>query len=329
MAALTDEDGRRRAAPLAQSAALLATLLLAVVVAAAASITSGLTQLALTGAALGLPAVMLVESSYWRRVFLDGARPAGVHLAVAYAGQAVLVAAAAPWLPSRWVVLAPFAALLLVALTGLLLMRDRKLSWSGAREWWGPRRGSWWPYVVGVSAGVALVQSIPVVLSATAGYTATSVYRAGELAFGGTNLLIGVASQTLLTQGSSAPRRAYSRGAALGAAVAGLNGLVLALAPEGLLRVFLGPVTPLVLEILPLMTTQRAALAVSSIGAMLLIPLLSAHRIGVLDVIAAGLALSMLVVGGLVDGLDGAVAGLAAAEVLLAVTYVVLLRRAT
>jgi hypothetical protein len=328
LAALSDGEERRQRGPQAQSAAVTVAFLIAVALAVAAVSTEGLTRLALVGGALGLPAAMVVESSYWRQVFVNGAPPAGIRLSGAYAGQALIVTAAALWAPTDWVVLSPFLGLLLVAFV-LLLTTSRELSLSGARQWFGPLRPTWLPYVVGVAAGVALVQAIPIVLTATAGLAATSVYRACELAFGGANLIIGVIGQTFLTQGSARPRRAYLRGGLVGVVVALGNGLVIHLLPPDLLRVVVGPLVAPLLEVLPVMTAQRASLALSTVGAMLLVPLISARRHGSLDVLAAAVALGLLIAGGVIFGLDGAIAGLAIAEVALAVLYLVLLRAAT
>jgi hypothetical protein len=328
LASLNEGEERHRRGPQAQSAAIAAAVLIAVLLAAAAALTDGLTRLALVGGAIGLPAVMVVESSYWRQVFTDGAPPAGVRLSAAYVAQALVVTAAALWAPVEWVVLSPFVGLLLVSAV-VLATTSRQLSLRGAREWAGPLRPTWLPYVLGVGAGIALVQAIPPVLAATAGLAATSVYRAGELAFGGANLVIGVVGQTFLTQGSARPRRAYLRGGLVGVVVALANGLVLYLLPTEVLRVVVGPLVAPLLDVLPVMTAQRAALALTTVGAMLLVPLISARRHGSLDVVAAALALGLLVGGGVLYGLEGAIAGLAIAEAALAVLYLVLLRAAT
>lgn len=327
LAALGDEATRREQAPLAQSAAVLGLAGVGVLLGLAAVATGGLTRLALAGGAIGLPAAMIVESTYWRTVFVQGARPAGLGLSAAYVAQAVLVTVAALWVPSGPLVVAPFAALCAVAV--VVVLRQRGLSLHGARQWAGPFRSSWVPYVLGVLASLLVVQTIPPVLTATAGFAAASVYRAGELAFGGTNLLIGVASQTLLTQGSTRPRRAYAQVSALICLIAALNGLVLALVPESLVRLVLGPVTHLLLGVLGLMTVQRIGLAVSSIGATLIVPLVSARRFGLLDVLTAVVAMTALVVGGVLGGLTGALIGLAAAEIVFALGYGFLLRRST
>jgi hypothetical protein len=327
LAGLTDLESRRDQAPMAQSAAIACSLFLSVLVALGAGVTHGLPRLALLGGAVGLPAVMVVESAYWRSAFVEGTRPAGIRLSAAYLVQAAVMTAAAVWLPPSWVVVAPFLGLFAIAT--VVVARQRGLSAAKARAWLTTFRRSWLPYVFGVAASISLMQAIPPVLSATAGLSAASVYRAAELAFGGTNLLVGVASQTFLTQGSTRPRRAYLLGAGLMAVVAAANGIALALLPESLLRVVLGPVTPLLLGVLALMSAQRIAFAVKCIGEVLVVPLIPARRYGTLDVAAAAVSLAALLVGGLVNGLPGALGGLAAAEVLLAVLWAVLLRRAT
>jgi hypothetical protein len=101
------------------------------------------------------------------------------------------------------------------------------------------------------------------------------------------------------------------------------------LLPDAVLRLLAGPIEPLLREVLPIITVQRCALAVSSIGAFLLIPLLTAKRVGLLDVIAAVFSFTALLVGSMLLGLRGALGGLAAAEVLLAVLYYCILRKRT
>jgi hypothetical protein len=327
LAALSDPAVRRERAPLAHSAAVLGSVAVALALAPLTVVTHGLVRLALLGGVLGVPAVMIVESSYWRSVFVAGPRAAGLSLSAAYGLQAVVVTAAAAWLPARIVVIAPFAGLGLAAL--MVIAWARELTTTGALRWLTTFRGLWLPYVVGVGASVALVQTIPVALSATAGFASASTYRAGELAFGGTNLLIGVSSQTLLTQDTKRPREVYVRVSAGLVLAAGLNALAIQLAPRRLLDALIGPTAPLLVEVLAVVTVQRAALAVSSIGAILLLPLITARKFGLLDVVAAGTSLALLVIGCVVDGLAGGLAGLAIAEVFLAVLYARLLRRST
>jgi hypothetical protein len=314
-------------APFAQSAAVAGSVLVGSGLLVAALASDGLVRLTLLGAAIGVPAVMIVESSFWRDVFTGGSRRAGGLLSMAYGVQALGVVTAVLTLDSRAVVLSPFVTLLAVG-TVILLAR-RGLTARGAWIWFRDRRSSWLPYVLGVAASVALVQAIPVVITATAGFGSASVYRAGELAFGGTNLLIGIATQSLLARGTSRPRATYARFTAALLVVAVLNGLVLALLPDGLLRALVGPAEPLLREVLLIVTVQRCALAVSSIGGVLLVTLVSARRSGLLDVVAATVSFTSLVVGSVLFGLRGALGGLAAAEVLLSGMYFLLLRKKT
>ncbi len=314
-------------APFAQSAAVAGSVLAGSGLLVAALVSDGLVRLTLLGAAIGVPAVMIVESSFWRDVFTGGSRRAGGLLSLAYAVQALGVVTAVLTLNSRAVVLSPFVTLLAVG-TVILLVR-RGLTARGAWIWFRHRRSSWLPYVLGVAATVALVQAIPVVITATAGFGSASVYRAGELAFGGTNLLIGIATQSLLARGTSRPRATYARFTAALLVVAVLNGLVLALLPDALLRALVGPAEPLLREVLLIVTVQRCALAVSSIGGVLLVTLVSARRSGLLDVIAASVSFTSLVIGSVLYDLRGALGGLAAAEVLLSGMYFLLLRKRT
>ncbi|NAZ81101.1 hypothetical protein GTR02_04640 [Kineococcus sp. R8] len=311
----------------AQSAAVVLAVLVAAVLAVAAAATDGLTRQALAAGAIGLPSAMVVETSYWCDVFTRGARAAGARLAGAYAGQAVVVMAGSFWLPVPWLLLSPFVALAVMALAALAT-RSR-LSLRGAWAWCTTHRPTWLPYLMGVAGSVALVQSIPAVLTGVVGFGAASVYRAGELAFGGTNLLIGVISQTLLTQGVGDRRGVHLRAGAAAGAVALANGVVLLLLPHAVLRLVLGETADLLTQVLPAMTMQRTALAVSSVAGTILVLLLTAMRISLLQLGAAVVALSALAVGGAVGGLDGSLLGIAAAEVVLAVVFTLVLRRRT
>jgi hypothetical protein len=327
LAGLGPDGDVRGEAPRAHSAAVLASLLVGTGALACAPAFDGLVRLTLLSAGIGIPAVMLAESSFWRDAFTVGSRRAGGLLSAAYAFQVAVVVTAALLLDPSAVVVSPFAALLAFGVVTLLVRRP--LSFAGARTWVLRRRPVWVPYVLGVAASIALVQAIPVVITATAGFESASVYRAGELAFGGTNLLIGIATQNLLARGTDRPRRTYARLTVALAVVALLNGLVLALLPDAVLRVLVGPIEPLLRDVLAIITVQRCALAVSSIGAFLLIPLLAARRVGLLDIGAAALSFTALLVGSLLLDLRGALGGLAAAEGVLAILYYVILRRRT
>ncbi|PRY48140.1 hypothetical protein LY71_11026 [Geodermatophilus tzadiensis] len=311
----------------AQSAAVIGSVLASTGLLVAALASEGLVRLTLLSAAIGVPAVMIVESTFWRDVFTGGSRRAGGLLSAAYAVQALGVVTAALTLHSQAVVLSPFVTLLVVGVS--ILLGRRGLSAKGAWVWVRDRRPSWLPYVLGVAAGVLLVQAIPVVITATAGFESASVYRAGELAFGGTNLLIGIATQNLLARGTDRPRATYVRFTAALSVVAVLNGLVLALVPDAWLRLLVGPAEPLLREVLLIVTIQRCALAVSSIGGVLLVTLVSPRRSGLLDVVAASVSLLFLLIGSVLFGLRGALGGLAGAEVLLSVMYFLLLRKKT
>ena len=315
LAALDDDGARRERAPLAQSAAVLASLVAGLALGTAALLTDGSLRLTLACAALGVPAAMVVESEYWRSVFLRGRKPAGLVLASSYLVQSAAVTVAAVWLSPTEVVLAPFAGL---ALSALLVLAWRGLSPRGAWAWATTYRATWLPYVSGVAASVVLVQAIPIVLSLTVGLAAASVYRAGELAFGGTNLAIGVATQTLLTQETPDPRRSYRRVGVVLAAVSLANGLVLALVPTALLARVIGPTAPLLHDLLVLITLQRVSFGLAVLAGVLLIPLVPARLVGLLQVVGAGLNLALLVAGSLTLGLPGAFAGLAVAELLVA-----------
>jgi hypothetical protein len=181
--------------------------------------------------------------------------------------------------------------------------------------------------VSGVAAAVVLVQTVPVVLAVTAGLAAASVYRAGELLFGGTNLIIGVLAQTLMTQDTRKVRSAYLRSAAVVLSVAVSNAALLVLLPDSVLRGLVGSVTPAVQDLLPLFTVQRAALGLAYVGSILLLRTFTPRKVGALGVVAAALNLLLLVSGAMLNGVTGGIAGLALAEALIAAYYVFVIRR--
>ncbi len=325
LAAMLSDSDRRQAGVQAFSAALGLACVGSLVLLLVAAVTDGLTKLAALGGAVGVLAGMVVEGYYWKRVFAAGRRSAGLELSGAYAAQAVAVTACVLVGPLPVVILSPFLGLAGAAL--VMLSVHGGVNWGSARVWCTQRSGLWLPFVLGVSASVVLVQTIPVVLAAKVGFKAASVYRAGELAFGVTNLLIGVSIQSLLTQATARPFWVYTRFSIALALVAVANGLALALIPVSLLEAVIGPTGPLLVGVLPIITVQRVALAVSSLGSILLVPLLSPRRLGTLEVVAAGLALLALLVGAEAGGLRGALLGLASVEVTLSIMFAVLLRR--
>jgi hypothetical protein len=327
LAVLGDLDLRRERGPMAQSLAVALSLAVAAALTLAAVLAEGSLQLALTACAIGVPAAMVVETHYWRTVFVTGRRSAGLVLTASFLAQSTAVTVAAVALPDVAVVLSPFVGLWVTAF--VLLAVDRDMSRAGARAWATEHRPTWLPFMLGVGASVTLVQAIPVVLSVTAGLAAASVYRAGELLFGGTNLLIGVISQTLLTQDTRRLGRAFRLGGAILVVTALVNGLLLALLPSGLLQALIGPAAALLGELLPALTAQRAALGLASVGSILLVRVLSARRVGALAVGAAALNLALLIVGSVAGGVVGGITGMAVAECLIAAYYVLLIRRAT
>jgi hypothetical protein len=327
LAVLGDLDLRRERGPMAQSLAVALSLAVAAVLALAAVAAEGSLQLALAACAIGVPAAMVVETHYWRTVFVSGRRSAGLVLTGSFLAQSAAVTVAAVALPDAAVVLSPFVGLWVTA--GVLLAVDRDMSLAGAGAWLTEHRPTWLPFMLGVGASVTLVQAIPVVLSVTAGLAAASVYRAGELLFGGTNLLIGVISQTLLTQDTRRLGRAFRLGGALLVVTALVNGVLLALLPNRLLEALVGPTAALLGELLPALTAQRAALGLASVGSILLVRVLSARRVGALAVGAAALNLALLIVGSVAGGVVGGITGMAIAESLIAAYYVLLIRRST
>lgn len=327
LAVLDDLELRRERGALAQAFAIALSLVVSGLLGLLAWPAQGNLRLALVACAIGVPAAMVVESHYWRTVFVAGRRHAGLVLTAGFLVQSAAVTAAAIVLEPTAVVLSPFVGLLAAAL--VLLVADRNISLRGARAWATDHRPTWVPYVWGVGASVVLVQAVPVVLSVTAGLAAASVYRALELLFGGTNLLIGVISQTLLTQDTRRLMRAFQVGGGLLVLVALANGALLAVLPVRWLSALVGPTAELLGELLPAFTAQRAALGLASVGSILLVRVLSARRVGSLAVVAAALNLVLLVLGAQLGGVVGGITGMAVAESLIAAWYVRLMRRST
>lgn len=320
LAVLERADERERLAAAAQSLAVLGAAGVGALLALAAVASGpGVLRTLLLAAALGVPGAMAVESHYWRSVFTAGRRRAATVTSAAYGVQVVAVAGSAAALPDSATTVAPFAGL---AVAGGLLVAADGLSWQGAVAWAGPQRSRWLPYAAAVSAAVLLVQAVPAILAVTAGLSAVTTYRAGELVFGATNLLIGVAVQTQLTQEVLQPRRDLLRTSAVLATAAGANGALLALLPSTVLALVVGPVaSELRGSLLALFTGLRVAFAVASVAGVLALRALSAARAGRLGVLAAATSAAFLLAGASTGGLAGGLAGLALAEVCVAVGY--------
>lgn len=325
LAVLSTRAEREQTATLAQSFAVLASLLVGAALGAAGLLSSGPLRSVLLLSAIGVPAGMAVESEYWRAVFLHDRRRAGLTVCAAFVVQAGAVSVAAVLLSDAAVQAAPFVALAFAG--AFVVVRAKGASARDAWAWGTRYRPSWLPYVFGVAAAVALLQAVPIVLSVTVGLAAASTYRAGELAFGLTNLLIGVVVQTQLTQDASDLRRTYRRCATGLLVVAVLNGAVLTLLPVAVLQPLLGSVADDLQEVVLPFTFLRAALGPASVGSVLLVRRMSARGIGLLGVASAALSAAALVLGAVVGGLAGGVLGLAVAEVAIAICYYQLLRR--
>lgn len=314
------------AAARARSFAVLSAVAVSVLLLMAGLLAEGTVRLVLLAGAVGVPASMAAEAQYWSSVFVHGRRRAGLGLSACYLVQAGAVTVAAASLPDAGVVVAPFAGM---AVAAVAVMAADGLSPQGAWAWLTQHRSLWLPYVAGVGAAVALVQAVPTVLALTAGLDAASTYRAAELVFGGTNLLIGVVVQTQLTEDTSDPGRTYRRAATLLVAAAVVNGVVLLLVPVPVLAALVGPTAGRLLELVLPFTGLRAALGVASVGAVLMVRLLTARRTGGLAVLSALLSGALLVVGALWAGLVGGVLGLFVAEVVIAGYYSLMVRRGT
>jgi hypothetical protein len=324
MATLPTRQARVAEIPMAYSATVLLGLVVGVVLGTVSLGLHGAVRLALVGGAFGVPAGMVVEGTFWRLVYVRGSRVAALTLSSCYVAQAALVTAAAAWVSPTLLVVAPYVALAGVAV-GLLAV-NRGVTWPGARTWMVDHYRRWLPYVGGAGASLGLVQAIPVAIAATSGLAAASTWRAGELAFGATNLIIGASAQLLLVREHEGDLRAvYRRGASALGFVALCNAAAVALAPRPVLTVFLGPATRELESVLAQFTLQRVAMCVASVGVLVLIPVVRAGLVGGLDLGSALLKLAMLVAGSRFAGVSGGIWGLAAAEVLLALACTALL----
>lgn len=327
LAAISEAAERRRRAPWAGSFAVVTAVVVGLLVAAGAAAAGGYLRLTLAACAIAAPGAMAVESSYWRTVFKYGRRRAGLLQSSVYLAQAVVTTAAALLLPAEAVILAPFAALAIAGAVSVTALGGVDLR--GAWRWVTAYRATWLPFLYGVAAAAVLAQLIPIVLAVAVGLPAASAYRAAELVFGATNLLIGVLVQGYLTRDTSDRRRAYKRSISLVVAVATANGVAVALLPDWVLSAVLGPVVPLLREILVPMTLQKAFMGIAFVGSILLVGVVSAVRLGALGVVSAGLGLVLLTAGALAAGLPGGVAGLMIAEAFVAAYMVILMRRVT
>ncbi|OHV39870.1 MULTISPECIES: hypothetical protein [Pseudofrankia] len=324
MATLPSREARVAEIPMAYSATVLLGLVVGALLGAASLGLHGAAQLALIGGAFGVPAGLVVEGTFWRLVYVRGPRAASMTLSACYVAQAALVAVAAGWVSATYLVVAPYLALAGVAT--VLLLVNRGATWPAARAWIVGHYRRWLPYVGGAGASLALVQVIPIAIAATSGLAAASTWRAGELAFGVTNLILGASAQLLLVREHDGDLRAtYRRGATLLGCIALCNAAAVAFAPRSFLRLFLGPATDELESVLAQFTVQRVAMCVASVGTLVLIPVLRAGVVGALDLGSALLKLALLVAGGWIAGVAGGIWGLAAAEVLLALACTALL----
>jgi len=324
MATLPSREARIAEIPMAYSATVLLGLIVGALLGAASLPLHGAAQLALMGGAFGVPAGLVVEGTFWRLVYVRDPRAAALTLSLSYLTQAAFVTAAVGLVSSTRLVVAPYVALACVA--AALLLLNRGVTWRGARAWVVVHFRRWLPYVGGAGASLGLVQAIPIAIAATSGLAAASTWRAGELAFGGTNLIVGAAAQLLLVREHDGNLRAvYRTGASALACIALCNAAAVAFVPQSIIRVFLGPATGELESVLGQFTLQRVAMCVGSVGTLVLIPVLSAALIGGLDVGSALFKLILLVVGSWLSGVSGGIWGLASAEVLLAAFCTLLL----
>jgi hypothetical protein len=325
LAATADPAERTEVAGVAVAAAALTAVALSAALAAGAVLTDSLLELTLAGAALAGGAFLALEAAYWALVFTRGPRLAGLSLGTVYAIQIGVTAVAASVAEGPGLVLVPAGAL---AVAALILTVRLAPPWRSAARWYTDHRGRWLPYVGGSAASIALVQAIPLTLTATVGLAAVSLYRAVELAFGPTNLAMGFTTNALL--GRERPGRlgeVYRKGAIALASVALVNGAALAVAPTDVLGLLVGGGAGALQELVAVGTLHRTAFAISSVGAILIISAISARAVGAMNVVTAVGTLALLTAGVLIGELAGAFAGLAVAEVLHAALNAAMLRR--
>lgn len=319
LAAMKDDAQRCLAAPQAASAAVLLSLPVAALLCAAALVTVGTARLTLLACSAAVIGSTLVEAQYWRVVFEHGRRRAGVELSAAFVVQGLAITLAVTLGGAAAVVLAPFAALVVVG--AVSITAGGGLTLSGARGWMTAQRHLWLPYVWGVTAGVVLVTAVPLILASAAGLEAAAGYRALELLFGATNLLLGVAVRALLTEDVDSGR-AYRLIVAPIAFVAVLNGVGLVVLPLDVVEAVVGSAASMVTAMtVVLFTAQRALLSPAHIGGTLLVRARSARDVGALGACNALVHFLLLVAGARWAGLSGGLAGLAVAEAVAAVVY--------
>ncbi|MDP9377903.1 MAG: hypothetical protein M3P40_10105 [Actinomycetota bacterium] len=325
LAATEGQAERRRRAHHAVSASAAVAAAAAIAFAACSVPADGLVGLTLLGAAFAAWGALTVEAVYWAIVFTSGARRAGWIAAAVYAVQAGGTLALAGLGLGRYLALAPSALLAAAGTIALLCLHP---SPAAARAWLTDYRPQWLPYVGGVAASIAMVQAIPLLLTAIVGLTAASVFRALELTFGPTNLAASVTTNAALARsGRDGFRALYRKAGILLALIAMGNGLALVLAPRALLELVLGTAADPLIEVAATAIFYRTAYAVSLVGAIVLVPVYHARTIGLVTAGAVVVTLSAMLLGLVAGGLPGGFAGLGVSEATLAAMYWVLLRR--
>jgi hypothetical protein len=327
LAATADASERRKRAHFALSAVVLSAATVGAIFASAAMVTSGLVRLTLAGAALMTWGAAVLEAAYWTGVFSRNPRRAGTANAIAYAAQAVVAAIAVRAINTDYVVLVPPGVLSLAAIVTLLRQPP---SFANARAWYRDYKATWLPYVGGSAASIAMIQAIPLIVTAKVGLGGASVFRALEIAFGPTNLAAAVTGNSLLARDVHDARgelRVYRRAGTGLALIAIANGLLLILTPFSVIEGLLGSAAGVLRDDVVVASLFRVGQAVSTIGLVVLIPLYPARRIGAINVLSVVATITALIGGLLLDDLAGAFAALAAVEAAWVVAFWFLIKR--
>jgi hypothetical protein len=313
----------------AHSGAILLSLLASLLLVALACLANAQYATAMLLSAVGLPAAMCIEAGFWRISFTRGAKVAGPTLGAAYICQLLVVIVASQAIATEQLLWAPFIGLAISAFMAVGVTGRPDIH--GAFAWLFRSWAKWSSYVAAAASSLVVALVTPTLLAATVSFSAAATYRAAEIAFGLVNVLIGITSQMLLTGPAGKPQQAarvLGWTTACLSAVSIFNGLVLELLPANVVSGLFGSVTGGLTAVVLVFAIQRAALSASSAGSSILVPHLSSARYGAISAITSLATIMLLVVGGLIGELAGAVAGLTAAEILTALVFFRCLKKA-
>ena len=280
----------------------------------------------LVGCGAGIAATLLFESAFWVRVFTRDARTAGIWLAGINLGHLALVFAIRPLLSGLWLIAGTYLLLLACAVVGSV--RGPIPRRADAYVWLTKHWQQWVPYLLGNGSGLLLAQTLPLLLTSVAGLEAASSYRGAEILFGGSNLAMAVLSLTMLASAREIHRGVMLRCLAFGVSITAINAIVLWVLPTSAMAFVVGPVAPTIAGLLGVLTIQRLALTTSSLVGVTLVVLVHPRVSESIQIGGAALCAGVVVIGGLYNGLAGALAGLAGVQAAQAVVFLgIYLRR--